>query len=404
MKLVIDFIFRPKTSYPDSWKPAFVAMQLGFLAGALGLLLRDLFIIYTIENWELVVLTELAFGVVVGIGFLLHTLGRAALGVLIACLGGIGSATAFLILLGWNGYFHLWYLNLAILLIAVPINIWIKSCLALSFISLYVFMFFFYSNVQPIVAADEIVLQLIAISNIVGSLLMLGLPMALYSHYLVEERIKSERLLHNIIPKDLANILRESDGVIALDNPNVSVMFADIVGFTQLAEKMSARQVVDLLNKIFFKFDTICEEYGIEKIKTIGDAYMAVSGLPRPRQDHAQSLIDVGFEFLETIASQDFGLEDPLQIRVGIHSGDAVSGVIGKSKFSFDIWGDSVNLASRLQTSGKPGFIHASQETVGLIDQRKLNIEKQVVNIKGKGEITSFLIQLRSESKVGDIK
>ena len=173
MKLVIDFIFRPKTSYPDSWKPAFVAMQLGFLAGALGLLLRDLFIIYTIENWELVVLTELAFGVVVGIGFLLHTLGRAALGVLIACLGGIGSATAFLILLGWNGYFHLWYLNLAILLIAVPINIWIKSCLALSFISLYVFMFFFYSNVQPIVAADEIVLQLIAISNIVGSLLML---------------------------------------------------------------------------------------------------------------------------------------------------------------------------------------------------------------------------------------
>ena len=400
MKLLFDFIFRPRPSYPDSWKPAFVAMQLGFLAGALGLILRDLFIIYTIENWKVVVFTELAFGLIVGLGFFLHTMGRAAFGVLIACLGGIGSATAFLVLLGWNGYFHLWYLNLAVLLIAVPINIWIKSCLASSFISVYVFMFFFYSNAQPIVAADEVVLQLIAMSNIIGSLLMLGLPMALYSHYLVEERIKSERLLHNIIPRDLANILREGDGVIALENPDVSVMFADIVGFTQLAEKMSARQVVDLLNEIFFKFDTICEEFGIEKIKTIGDAYMAVAGLPRPRQDHAQCLVDVGFKFLDTIARQDFGLEEPLQIRVGIHSGDAVSGVIGKSKFSFDIWGDSVNLASRLQTSGKPGFIHTSPETLELIDQSKVIIEKQVVNIKGKGELPCCLIRPRSENQV----
>ena len=99
MKIVIDFIFRPKPSYPDSWKPAFVAMQLGFLAGALGLILRDLFIIYTIENWNVIVLTELAFGAIVGLGFLLHTIGRAALGVVIACLGGVGSATAFLVLL-----------------------------------------------------------------------------------------------------------------------------------------------------------------------------------------------------------------------------------------------------------------------------------------------------------------
>ena len=113
---------------------------------------------------------------------------------------------------------------------------------------------------------------------------------------------------------------------------------------------------------------------------------------------NASRSLKCGFKFLDTIASQDFGLEDPLQIRVGIHSGDAVSGVIGKSKFSFDIWGDSVNLASRLQTSGKPGFIHTSEDTVELIDQGKVIIEKQVVNIKGKGELTSCLIQPRSET------
>ena len=216
--------------------------------------------------------------------------------------------------------------------------------------------------------------------------------MAMYSHFLVLERKKSESLLHNIIPKDLANILREGDGVLALDNANVSVMFADIVGFTPLASKLSAREVVDLLNGIFSEFDDICKKNGIEKIKTIGDAYMAVAGLPVARADHAQVLVDVGFEFFEIIKKYQTKNTNQLEMRIGIHSGDAVSGVIGKSKFSFDIWGDSVNLASRLESIGQPGTIHVSEETLSLLDKTSLEVSPQQSEIKGKGTMRTFLI------------
>ena len=211
-------------------------MQLGFIAGAFGLITRDFFFIATVDDWRPIVYSELAFGAVVGIGFLLHTIGRAESGVLLACLGGVGSATAFIFLIGWNGFFHLWYLNLGILLIAVPIRAVIKWSVAVSFIVLYIIIFFTAPTIPPLVAVDLWVVQIKAISNITGSLFLLGLPMAMYSYFLVEERIKSERLLHNIIPRDLANILREGDGVIALTNPKVSIMFADIVGFTPGSE------------------------------------------------------------------------------------------------------------------------------------------------------------------------
>ena len=398
---LFSFFFTPRASYPDSWKPAFLAMQLGFVAGALGLIARDFFFIATVDDWRPIVYSELAFGAVVGIGFLLHTIGRAESGVLLACLGGIGSATAFIFLVGWNGFFHLWYLNLGILLIAVPIRPVIKWSVAVSFIVLYIIMFFTAPTIPPLVAVDLWVVQIIAISNITGSLFLLGLPMAMYSYFLVEERIKSERLLHNIIPRDLANILREGDGVIALTNPKVSIMFADIVGFTPLSEKLSAREVVDLLNNLFSEFDGVCTTEGIEKIKTIGDSYMAVTGIPHERTDHAQALVNVGFAFLRIVEHYRFGDGQRLALRIGINSGNAVSGVIGKSKFSFDIWGDSVNFASRLESSGRPGSINVSKETLDLLDQSVLDIEEQRVDIKGKGILTTFLISKKMPPGAG---
>ena len=392
IEALFSFFFKPKPRYPDSWKPAFLAMQLGFIAGACGLIARDFFFIAAVDEWRPIVYSELAFGAVVGIGFLLHTIGRAEAGVLLACLGGVGSATAFIFLIGWDGFFHLWYLNLGILLIAVPIRALIKWSVAISFMLLYIIMFFTVPAIQPLIAVDLWVVQIIAISNITGSLFLLGLPMAMYSYFLVEERTKSERLLHNIIPRDLANILREGDGVIALTNPKVSIMFADIVGFTPLSEKLSAREVVDLLNNLFSEFDEVCTTEGIEKIKTIGDSYMAVTGIPHERPDHAQALVNVGFAFLRIVEHYRFGDSQRLALRIGINSGNAVSGVIGKSKFSFDIWGDSVNFASRLESSGRPGSINISRETLDLLDESLLNIEEQQVDIKGKGILTTFLI------------
>ena len=389
---VTNFLFQAKTGYPDSWKPAFLAMQLGFLAGALAVVIRISVLAITVDEWQQIIFWEITFATVVGVGFLLHTTGRAEVGVLLACLGGVGSATAYILLLGWDVYFHIWYLNLAILLIAVPLRGWIKWSWASAFLLIDVLMFLFVSESQPLISATPGVIQFLGVSNILGSLFLLGLPMAMYSHFLVLERKKSESLLHNIIPKDLANILREGDGVLALDNANVSVMFADIVGFTPLASKLSAREVVDLLNGIFSEFDDICRKNGIEKIKTIGDAYMAVAGLPAARVDHAQVLVDVGFEFFETIKKYQTTTTNQLEMRIGIHSGDAVSGVIGKSKFSFDIWGDSVNLASRLESIGQPGTIHVSEETLSLLDKTSLEIIPQQSEIKGKGTMRTFLI------------
>ena len=389
---VTNFLFQAKASYPDSWKPAFLAMQLGFLAGALAVVIRISVLFFAVDEWQQIIFWEITFATVVGIGFLLHTTGRAEAGVLLACLGGVGSATAYILLLGWDVYFHIWYLNLAILLIAVPLRGWIKWSWASVFLLVDVLMFVFVSESQPLISATPGVIQFLGVSNIVGSLFLLGLPMAMYSHFLVLERKKSESLLHNIIPKDLANILREGDGVLALDNANVSVMFADIVGFTPLASKLSAREVVDLLNGIFSEFDDICRKKGIEKIKTIGDAYMAVAGLPAARADHAQILVDVGFEFLEIIKKYQTETANQLEMRIGIHSGDAVSGVIGKSKFSFDIWGDSVNLASRLESIGRPGTIHVSEETLSLLDKPLLEVIPQQSEIKGKGTMRTFLI------------
>ena len=387
-----NFLFKPKASYPDSWKPAFLAMQLGFLAGAVAVAIRSLVLFFSVEEWQQIIWWEIVFATVVGFGFLLHTIGRAEIGVLLACLGGVGSATAYILLLGWDPYFHIWYLNLAILLIAVPLKGWVKWSWASVFLLIDVAMFLLVSDLEPLIAAAPGVKNFLGVFNILGSLFLLGLPMAMYSYFLVLERKKSESLLHNIIPKDLANILREGDGVLALDNPNVSVMFADIVGFTPLASNLSAREVVDLLNNIFSEFDDICRKKGIEKIKTIGDAYMAVAGLPVARSDHAQVLVDVGFEFLEVIKKYQTVNDNQLEMRIGIHSGDAVSGVIGKSKFSFDIWGDSVNLASRLESIGPPGTIHVSEETLGLLDKTALEVIPQQSQIKGKGMMPTFLI------------
>ena len=387
-----NFLFKPKASYPDSWKPAFLAMQLGFLAGAAAVAIRSLVLFFSVQEWQQIIWWEIAFATVVGFGFLLHTIGRAEIGVLLACVGGVGSATAYILLLGWDPYFHIWYLNLAILLIAVPLKGWVKWSWASGFLLIDVAMFLIVSDLEPLIAAAPGVINFLGVFNILGSLFLLGLPMAMYSYFLVLERKKSESLLHNIIPKDLANILREGDGVVALDNTNVSVMFADIVGFTPLASKLSAREVVDLLNNIFSEFDDICGKKGIEKIKTIGDAYMAVAGLPVTRPDHAQVLVDVGFEFLEVIKKYQTANDNQLEMRIGIHSGDAVSGVIGKSKFSFDIWGDSVNLASRLESIGLPGTIHVSEETLGLLDKTALEVIPQQSQIKGKGMMPTYLI------------
>ena len=392
INFIVNIISVPPLRYPEKWKPAFLAMQLGFIAGGVGLIGRDFLFYLTIQNWEPLVLSELFFASFIAFGFILHTLGFAKLGVILSCIAGVGSATAFIFLIGWNSFFHLWYINLAILIIAVPLDIRLKSFLALVFISIYSYMFISFSEMEPLYKINDLTESVIGVSNIVGSLLVLGLPMGMYSIFLEQERNKSEKLLHNIMPKSIAEKLKNNIKTISMDNPEISVLFADIVSFTEMSEKISSEKIVGFLNDMFSQFDDLTETYGVEKIKTIGDSYMVVSGMPVQKEDHALTLFNLAKEMIKISAQFKDHNGNPIKLRIGINSGPAISGVIGKSKFAFDVWGDTINTAARLESYGTPDCIHMSKNTFDLVNYKDSNIERKTIQIRGKGLMDTVLV------------
>ena len=392
INFIVNIISVPPLRYPEKWKPAFLAMQLGFIAGGVGLIGRDFLFYLTIQNWEPLVLSELFFASFIAFGFILHTLGFEKFGVILSCIAGVGSATAFIFLIGWNSFFHLWYINLAILIIAVPLDIRLKAFLALVFISIYSYMFISFSEMEPLYKINDLTESVIGVSNIVGSLLVLGLPMGMYSIFLEQERNKSEKLLHNIMPKSIAEKLKNNIKTISMDNPEISVLFADIVSFTEMSEKISSEKIVGFLNDMFSQFDDLTETYGVEKIKTIGDSYMVVSGMPVQKEDHALTLFNLAKEMIKISAQFKDHNGNPIKLRIGINSGPAISGVIGKSKFAFDVWGDTINTAARLESYGTPDCIHMSKNTFDLVNYKDSNIEQKTIQIRGKGLMDTVLV------------
>ena len=394
INFIVNIISVPPLRYPEKWKPAFLAMQLGFIAGGVGLIGRDFLFYLTIQNWEPLVLSELFFASFIAFGFILHTLGFEKFGVILSCIAGVGSATAFIFLIGWNSFFHLWYINLAILIIAVPLDIRLKAFLALVFISIYSYMFISFSEMEPLYKINDLTESVIGVSNIVGSLLVLGLPMGMYSIFLEQERNKSEKLLHNIMPKSIAEKLKNNIKTISMDNPEISVLFADIVSFTEMSEKISSEKIVGFLNDMFSQFDDLTETYGVEKIKTIGDSYMVVSGMPVQKEDHALTLFNLAKEMIKISAQFKDHNGNPIKLRIGINSGPAISGVIGKSKFAFDVWGDTINTAARLESYGTPDCIHMSKNTFDLVNYKDSNIERKTIQIRGKGLMDTVLVHI----------
>ena len=394
INFIVNILSVPPLRYPEKWKPAFLAMQLGFIAGGVGLIGRDFLFYLTIQNWEPLVLSELFFASFIAFGFILHTLGFAKFGVILSCIAGVGSATAFIFLIGWNSFFHLWYINLAILIIAVPLDIRLKSFLALVFISIYSYMFISFSEMEPLYKINDLTESIIGVSNIVGSLLVLGLPMGMYSIFLEQERNKSEKLLHNIMPKSIAEKLKNNIKTISMDNPEISVLFADIVSFTEMSEKISSEKIVGFLNDMFSQFDDLTETYGVEKIKTIGDSYMVVSGIPVQREDHTLTLFNLAKEMIKISAQFKDHNGNPIKLRIGINSGPAISGVIGKSKFAFDVWGDTINTAARLESYGTPDCIHMSKNTFDLVNYKDSNLERKTIQIRGKGLMDTVLVHI----------
>jgi class 3 adenylate cyclase len=202
------------------------------------------------------------------------------------------------------------------------------------------------------------------------------------------ERARSETLLLNVMPKPIADRLKRDPEAIADHFDAITVVFADIVGFTSLAARLSPQEVVARLDDAFSRLDDIVHRHGLEKIKTIGDQYMAVAGAPVPRKDHAEAAARVALEICAV--AHDLG---GLTFRVGVASGPAVAGVIGKSRFSYDLWGDTVNLASRMESHGVPGKIQICEHTRDLLEGQFVLEDRGMIDVKGKGTVhTYFLI------------
>jgi guanylate cyclase len=231
------------------------------------------------------------------------------------------------------------------------------------------------------------------------NLITITLFIYLILYYFVRQSARlyseSEMLLRNVLPDEIADRLKSSDEMIADEFPSASILFADIVGFTPLAVDLEPREAVNLLNEVFTGFDRLVESRGLEKIKTIGDAYMVASGVPVPRDDHARALCELAVDLQEHLASTSFRGRS-LQMRIGIASGPVTAGIIGRRKFSYDLWGDTVNLASRMETMGSPGRIQVPAATRALAAEGFLWEERGVVEVKGRGPVETWYLLERS--------
>ncbi len=219
-----------------------------------------------------------------------------------------------------------------------------------------------------------------------------------YKDLLANEREKSDHLLLSLFPETIAAQLRDSHQSVADSFDNVTIVFADIVGFTEYASTMGASELVAMLDEIFSEFDALVDKYGIEKIKTIGDAYMAVGGLPDPDDQHCQKVANMAIEINEIIKAK-YAEKYNLKLRIGIHTGKAVAGVIGNKKFSYDLWGDAVNIASRFEASGHPEEIHITEDVKNILADDFIYEDCGEVMIKGKGMMKSYFLKGKKEIK-----
>ncbi|MBE9162962.1 adenylate/guanylate cyclase domain-containing protein [Tychonema sp. LEGE 06208] len=206
---------------------------------------------------------------------------------------------------------------------------------------------------------------------------------------------KSDHLLLNILPAAIVENLKKGEGYAAERFESATVLFADIVDFTSLAARISPLELVNFLNKIFSKFDELTEKHGLEKIKTIGDAYMVAGGLPVPRTDHVGAIANMALDMQDAIADFKTDTGEPIQIRIGISTGPVVAGVIGTKKFIYDLWGDTVNVASRMECQGLPGYIQVTSAVCEQLKERYVLEERGAIAVKGKGELIVYWLKAK---------
>lgn len=213
-----------------------------------------------------------------------------------------------------------------------------------------------------------------------------------FLHQIQKERAKSERLLLNILPLAVAERLKQAEVTIADNIEDVSVLFIDIVDFVSLSTTMPAAEMVTMLNSVFSTFDTLVDQYELEKIKTSGDSYMVAGGLPLPRANHLEAVAEMALDVLESLPQFSRNDGKPFQLRLGIHCGPVVAGVIGTKKFAYDLWGETVNIASRMESQGIPNTIQVTKNVYERLNGRFQFQPRGEITVKGKGAMMTYLL------------
>ncbi len=215
---------------------------------------------------------------------------------------------------------------------------------------------------------------------------------------LTVEYDRAEGLLRNILPDAIAEKLKDGPELIAEEHKQVSILFADIVGFTAASSRLTPAALIVNLNRVFSRFDDLVSKYGVEKIKTIGDAYMVVAGLPSAQKDHATIIVSLALDMLETAKEINEISDIPLEIRIGINSGPVVAGVIGHKKFAYDLWGDAVNVAARMEELGQAGTVQITHATRKLLGDEFSYRDLGQIDVKGKGELQAYSVTDKNRS------
>ncbi len=361
-----------------------------------------------LESWTPLLL-NIAATVVCGIGFLLNRRGNYLAAKMLVLTVMIANSAHPAFMMGSSAPAHLWLIPAAVLgvLVFKPSERLHMAGFVGITLAVFIYLEFVYRDLEPLVRrmeTAEVTEQLAYLSTICAIFLTLVLVGLMHRRFadsetsLSQEKAQSERLLRAILPETVAQELRETGTTQAVRHEDVSILFADLVGFTPLAAAMPAEDVVTLLATVFERFDSLITECGVEKIKTIGDAYMVAGGVPEPTPDHAKNLARCAFGMLEII--EDFSQQSghQLQLRIGLHRGPAVAGVIGTTKFAYDLWGETVNLASRLESSGEPGRIHVSDAFREGLGEPMTFEERGEITLKGVGLTrTHWLVDYKSD-------
>jgi len=366
------------------------------LAGLVHVLYIGLFAWWGVWQLSLINIGSVALWVAIVV---LFRRGATDAGTALLCLEVSLHSALVVLFVGWEFGAQYYLFAVVLVLFLAPwdrrISVGVTAVLTGLFVGLY-----YYAIAHPPLA--EVAAGRLLAANIINTTTVVAIIAAavLYpvtiadraEDALAAEHERTEALLCNVLPTSIARRLKHSHHTIADDFPSASVLFADIVGFTSLAQSISPEEVVSILNRVFSRFDELVDDHGMEKIKTIGDAYMVAAGIPVPREDHADALARFALALRADVDSHNLITGSALQVRIGMNSGPVVAGVIGRRRFLYDLWGDTVNTAARMESHGVPGRIQVTEATRALLGNRYLLEERGVVDVKGKGPMRTFFL------------